>query len=126
MDPLLTLSGGELLNAGGSSTGETVTVNVFNGSVRTVVELRVGQGDWTPMKKVNAIDPKLQRTFDREAAILAKKAAWKEMSRPKPSTHLWQIPLPAHLPAGTHALEIRTTDRDGRVFHGRRILRVTP
>jgi hypothetical protein len=32
------------------------------------------------------------------------------------SSHLWRADLPADLPAGAHAMEIRTTDRYGRSF----------
>lgn len=104
----------------------TVSVNVFNGSSRTVVELRGGDGDWRRMTQVNIIDPKLQRVHDREAAVLAKTEAWPALTKPKPSTHLWQISLPSDLTPGTHLLQVRATDRDGRVFTGQRVLHVTP
>ncbi len=110
-----------------NAASRTVSANVFNGSAKTVVELRVGQSGWQRMTKVNAIDPKLQRTWNREAAVLAKdKTAWQQLTKPKPSTHLWQLPLPADLTPGTHAIEIRATDEHGRVVTGKRVLRVTP
>lgn len=107
-------------------SSHTVTANVFNGSSKTIVELRGGDGEWRRMTKVSLADPKLQRVFDREEAVLAKIEAWRRLKEPKPSTHLWQISLPADLTPGTHLLQVRATDRDGRVVTGHRVLRVTP
>lgn len=105
----------------------TVSANVFNGSQKTIVEMRAASGEWQRMKQMVTIDPKLQRASDREAAVLEKmKDAWQPLTKPKPSTHLWQLPLPTDLPVGTVGLEVRATDQHGQVFHGRRIIRVTP
>ncbi len=104
---------------------QTISANVFNGSEKTVVELRVAEGEWRRMTKVTANDPKLERVHAREAKVLAKSPAWRELTSPKPSTHLWQISLPSGLPAGTHALAVRATDEHGRLTNGNRIMRVT-
>ncbi|MEO2032288.1 MAG: calcineurin-like phosphoesterase family protein [Planctomycetaceae bacterium] len=103
---------------------QTISANVFNGSAKSVVELRVGDSDWRRMTKVNLIDPKFQRVYDREAQLLEKKAAWRQLPAPKESSHLWQISLPPDLSSGTHLLHVRATDRHGRVCMGQRILRV--
>ncbi|MCA9077861.1 MAG: calcineurin-like phosphoesterase family protein [Planctomycetaceae bacterium] len=103
---------------------QTISVNVFNGSEKSVVELKVGDGEWRRMTKVDVVDPKFQRTFDREAELLAKKEAWRSLPKPKPSTHVWQISLPSDLPVGTHSLQVRATDHLDRVFNGQRILRI--
>ena len=106
------------------SADAAVYVNVFNGSEKSAVELRVGDGEWRRMTKVDVVDPKFQRTFDREAELLAKKEAWRALPKPKPSTHVWQIGLPDGLTVGTHSLEVRATDYLGREFTGQRIMRV--
>ncbi|MEZ6147835.1 MAG: calcineurin-like phosphoesterase family protein [Planctomycetaceae bacterium] len=103
---------------------QTISVNYFNGSEKSAVELRVGDGEWRRMTKVDVVDPKFQRTFDREAELLAKKEAWRALPKPKPSTHVWQIGLPDGLTVGTHSLEVRATDYLGREFTGQRIMRV--
>ncbi|MCH2213103.1 MAG: calcineurin-like phosphoesterase family protein [Fuerstiella sp.] len=108
------------------SGNQSITANVFNGSAKSVVELRVGTGDWQRMTKVSLIDPKYQRVYDREAKLLALKESWRKLPKPKLSSHIWQFSLPANLPVGVHALQIRATDHHGRVFNGRRILRVEP
>lgn len=108
-----------------SETATTaVFVNVFNGSEKTTVEMRVGDGRWLPMERTIAVDPKYQRVFDHEAALLQLEKAWRQLPKPKLSTHLWRAVLPDHLPEGTHSIEIRATDHQGREFLGRRIIRV--
>lgn len=107
-----------------------VFVNFFNGSAKSTVEFRVGAGPWQAMAHTREIDPKLQRTFEREEAILnrAKEqkapAPWRPMSKPKASSHLWKAPLPAGVGAGTHQIEVRATDDFGRTHTDRRVLRV--
>ena len=41
-----------------------------------------------------------------------------------PSLHLWRGMLPANPPAGTHVLEVRTTDVFGQSFSDRRLIRI--
>jgi hypothetical protein len=112
---------------GASQLAETIiSANVFNGSQNSVVEMRIGDGEWQTMKHTRAIDPKYQRTFDREAALLAKNEAWRALPEPDPSSHLWRLSLPANVPVGTHAIEVRATDDWDRTFTATRIVRVTP
>ena len=110
-----------------SQLAETiVSANFFNGSEHSVVEMRVDDGAWRPMEHARTFDPKYQRHFDREAAVLeTKKEAWRGMAKPKPSTHLWQGALPGDLRTGTHKIEVRATDDWDRTFTEARVLRVT-
>lgn len=101
-----------------------VYVNVFNGSERSTVEMRVGDCDWASMQHTIQVDPHYQQVFDEEAAILAETKAWRELPHPKPSSHLWTAALPADLAPGTHLLRVRTTDMSGRTFEASRVLRV--
>ncbi len=84
-----------------------VLVNVFAGSERSVVEMRVGDRKWIRMKRAYREDP----------SIAALGYAGK-------STHIWQAPLPAGLTPGTHLIEARTTDMFGHTYTGRRLIRV--
>ena len=46
----------------------SLSVNVFNGSEKTAVQMRVGsEGEWIPLKRVSAIDPYFARVKAREA-----------------------------------------------------------
>ena len=98
-----------------------VYVNVFNGGTRSTVEMRTG-GKWQSMHQTREVDPLLQQVYDREVAV--KDKTWRQLSKPKPSTHLWKLPLPQNLKSGSHLIEIRTTDMFGKTHHGRRIVRI--
>lgn len=102
----------------------TVYANVFNGSARSVVELRVGEGEWITMQHTREIDPQYQHVFDHEARLLAHGKAWRELPKPKPSSHLWKAALPATTPAGTHLIEVRATDARGRTVTSQRVIRI--
>lgn len=107
-------------------------VNFFNGSQKSQVEFRVGDSEWRMMTHVREIDPKYQRVFDREDAILAQakkleaEVPFRALPKPKASSHLWKADLPANLPAGTHAIDVRAMDDFGREHTGRRIIRILP
>ncbi len=102
-----------------------IYVNVFNGSERSKVEMRLGDnGDWIEMTRKVMIDPLFQQTADAEKAL--KNKTWRDLPNPKPSSHLWHATLPQNPEPGTHALEVRTTDMHGRSYDARRIIRVEP
>ncbi|MFV0442354.1 MAG: calcineurin-like phosphoesterase C-terminal domain-containing protein [Planctomycetaceae bacterium] len=101
-----------------------VYVNVFSGSEKSVVNFRVDDTEWATMEKVNEVDPKYQRTWDAEAAILQQSKVFRQLPKPHRSTHLWKSALPADLSPGTHRLDIQATDHWGRTFEGHRVLRV--
>lgn len=109
------------------SAKSSLFANVFNGSEKTVVEMRIGNaGIWLPMKHVREVDPKLQSVYDREANVLSKdKTLFRQLSKPKPSTHLWRLNFPAELRAGTHMIFVRARDTKNREYRGNRVLRVT-
>ncbi|MCA9122236.1 MAG: calcineurin-like phosphoesterase family protein [Planctomycetales bacterium] len=105
----------------------TIHVNVFNGSERSKVEMRVGKdGAWTAMEHKREIDPLLQRVFDAEEKVIGDPPNWRKMSAPKGSTHLWNAKLPADIAVGTHMIEVRETDMHGRVHNSHRVMRVVP
>ena len=108
------------------SAKQSVFANVFNGSEKTKVEMRIGNSDWMTLKKVKEIDPKLQGVYDREAAILkSNPKMFRQLSKPRASGHLWRSNLPANLSEGTYLIEVRATDGPEQVYHGRRVIRVS-
>lgn len=106
-------------------TAETeVYVNVFNGSERSTVEMRVGEdGPWQTMNRTLEEDPLYRMTVEREKSV--EKKPWSNPPEPKKSTHLWKRPLPADLSPGVHLVQVRTTDMHGRTFTGQRVIRIT-
>ncbi len=123
-----------------------VIVNVFGGTKRSTVEIRLGEdAAWRPMTYTPQQDPYYKALKARDdtnqlerklhsALRETMKAQLKEDSElPKrgrgisgiaKSTHIWQAKLPADAPKGTHVIYVRTTDMFGQTFTGRRIIRV--
>ncbi len=102
----------------------TVYVNVFNGSEHSKVEMALGDGGWTAMQHAREIDPSYAETYAKEEAVLAKAPNWRQMSKPKESTHLWKGRLPATSAKGTLLLKIRATDVNGDSLAAQRVIRV--
>jgi hypothetical protein len=105
------------------ATNHVVFVNVFNGSEKSKVQMRIGEwGDWLPLAKVAEIDPYFQQLKQQE------KDRPEMLGRALPdtvkSTHLWKAALPAGLPTGEHTISVETEDMYGRVFNASRSLRV--
>jgi hypothetical protein len=87
--------------------------------------MRIGDGDWITMEQVREVDPKYRRAYLLEQAVLdPDNPQWRELPKPKESSHLWKALLPANLPMRTHLIEVRATDDWGRTFTAERILRV--
>jgi hypothetical protein len=102
-----------------------VLVNVFAGSPRSKVEMRIGGSEWLPMTRTAVPDPGLLALSEREMELLElKKNAWTKPPKPKNSPHIWAAKLPAGCSPGTYAIEIRETDMFGAVHQGRRVIRV--
>lgn len=102
-----------------------IYANVFNGSSRSTVEMKIDGGDWQPMEQTRIIDPNYKAIFDAEAAELAKNPAWRKLSNANtPSSHLWKAALSADLAAGPHTIRVRTKDMDGREYSSERKITV--
>ena len=111
-----------------------ILANIFNGSERSTVRMRVrGHGDWTPMQREERNDPFFERVKEREATLDARDSEWAKrgdlglkLPKPSASTHIWVAKLPENLPAGSHLIEVETTDMFGQQHVGRRVFRVEP
>ena len=86
-----------------------VYANVYMGMDDTVVEYRIDDGDWSPMRKVLRPDPLLlvENVLDDLATDLR---GWDRSPEAEPSTHLWRGALPTDLAAGEHVVEVRYPD----------------
>ena len=123
-----------------------VIVNVFGGTQRSTVEIRLGEaGAWEPMAYMPQEDPYYKALKARDDTNhLERKlhTALRETMKPQlkedgelpkrgrglsgvvKSLHIWQAKLPVNVPKGTHVIYVRTTDMFGQTFTGRRIIRV--
>lgn len=105
----------------GDTSATEVIVNVWAGSTRSVVEMRVGTGAWTPMTNFEGQCPFFLELKKIEAS--PKPPTGLKLPNPSTTNHLWKANLP-NLRRGTHAVEIRTRDMWGQEYLDRRIVRV--
>lgn len=91
----------------GAWPGYAVYANVYMGDERSVVEYRVGDGEWQPMRRVEQPDPALLAENLADDAALRLRG-YDRLPEASPSPHLWRGALPTHLPLGTHRIEVRT------------------
>ena len=87
-----------------------VYANVYMGLGDTRVEFRVGEGEWRPMRKVAAPDPRLVVENVRDD-LASELRGFDRSPEAMPSTHLWRGALPTDLEAGEHRIEVRAFDR---------------
>jgi hypothetical protein len=107
-----------------AASGEAVVhVNVFNGSEKSTVRLRVdGAADWITLKKVLEPDPYYVAIREREIAL--RPDAGDHLNAPVASAHLWKGTLPAGLKPGSRLIEVEATDHYGKRHKGSRLIRV--
>lgn len=105
------------------AAGTEVVANIWAGSSRSDVRMRVDGGEWIQMTRDERPDPYYQMTVLAESVSSNPQA--KSLPKPRPSTHLWVATLPANLTTGGHAVEIESTDMFGQVDRGNRIFRIT-
>jgi hypothetical protein len=108
--------------AAGAAEAE-VFVNVFAGSERSSVSMRLGDtGEWHLLERVEQPDPFYVELLAREAALAP--GLGRPLPPAAPSLHLWHGRLPADPMPGTQRLEVRATDGSGQVFSGWRLIRI--
>ncbi len=95
-----------------------LVVNLFDGGPRSTVEAAFGGRAYQGLSKVERLDPFVVEVYDRNADS---KKPWVEAGK---STHIWQMGLPADLPAGTHKVAVRAKDEYGRVHTASMVLEV--
>ncbi len=107
-----------------SDLGETeVVVNVFAGSSKSTVKMRVGdRTPWKPLVQVERLDPYYAALFLSQIGKTLPKG--QRLRAGVNSPHIWTANLPGDLPVGTHVVHIQTRDMFGQIAHGRRVIRV--
>ncbi len=106
-----------------ATSGETeAIVNIFAGSSKSKVEMRVDNGDWQALENFTGQDPYYLEMKKIETS--AKPPTGRNLPGASNTTHLWKGKLPANLRIGGHAVEVRTTDMFGQTHLDRRFIRV--
>ena len=99
--------------------------NFFMGREGDKVSYRIDGGEWKAMQFVNQEDPFYQSQY-QFWDLTNKLVAGRRPSYPAKSTHLWQGQINNNLPLGEHTVEVRTTDRYGKVSVSSTTLRMEP
>lgn len=104
------------VTAAGIRGSISIYANFYMGRATDTVQVRIGDGKWTTMKRVEEYDP----TF------VAERIAWdrtetvwegRKPGEPAISNHLWKLNVANRkLKPGTHTIEVRATDMFGRTF----------
>ncbi len=102
------------------STG--VVANVYAGSERSTVEMRVNDGPWRRMELREGVDPFMQEIKALEES--PRRPNGRDMPNATTSHHLWHATLPAGLEPGAHVIEVRTPDMFGQRDAMQRVFRV--
>ncbi len=109
-----------------------VLVNVFAGSEKSIVQMKVGKnGEWLSLKKVEVIDPQCLRMYNL-TPILKQKFNDEEienilgwpMDYPNVSTHIWEGNLQGEILLGANTIKVKTTDMYGHNYEENRIIYV--
>ncbi|MCP4641495.1 MAG: metallophosphoesterase, partial [bacterium] len=104
-----------------STEAAEVVVNVFNGSERSTVEMRVGEaGQWMPLTHTSRPDPFYVAAHALDAKLPREAGA--KLRDPKNSSHIWVGALPKGTPKGTHLINVRTTDMFGQTYAANRLI----
>ncbi len=105
---------------------DEVLANVFAGSPKTIVKMRVDGGDWQTMKLVDRPDPNLQRIFKLQARGIypSKKSSPYGGKHPAKSPHLWLGKIPKGLSSGPHLIEVSAKNDYGLNALSSRVVRV--
>lgn len=86
-----------------------VYANVYMGRVDTRVEFRIDDGEWKPMRRTVAPDPRVVREnmLDADAETLR---GYDRSAEATFSPHLWRGALPTDLAPGAHRIDVRAFD----------------
>ena len=117
-DYQMNISAPDVIDADAAEATE-ILVNVFAGSERTHVKMRLGRtGEWVRLDRVERPAPYFVEQKRREGN------GPRPLPPADPSSHLWAGNIPAETGRGTWTLEVRATDMFGRTDTAYRTLRV--
>lgn len=108
-DPAMHLHAPKVLRRG-AWPGVPVVANVYMADAESLVEVRIGDGPWQPMRRVEAADPLLLAENLRDDTSLVLRG-FDRLVQAVDSMHLYRFNLPTDLEAGEHRIEVRYRDR---------------
>ncbi|HMP78788.1 MAG TPA: calcineurin-like phosphoesterase family protein [Pirellulaceae bacterium] len=100
-----------------------VFANVFNGSERSQVRIRFGEGDtWREMTRTVELDPAYVALRARDEKL---ELPYRKPANPSPCFHLWCYQFPETLAVGTHLIEVAAIDMHGHEHYGTSVSQVS-
>ncbi|MEM0897133.1 MAG: calcineurin-like phosphoesterase family protein [Verrucomicrobiota bacterium] len=100
-----------------------IHVNVFNGSEKSEVKMRMGEdSEWILLHQVPEEDPYYATVRKREMELDPENK--RQLNAPVSSAHLWKGSLPAGLSIGAYVIQVEATDAYGRPHRAKRVIRV--
>ncbi len=98
-----------------------VLANIFGGSEKSTVEMKLGEnGSWIKMEPKAIPDPMYAKVKEFEDSLQPRPGA--TLPKIGNSPHIWAANLPKPEAAGTYIIYVRTTDMYGETYLGRRII----
>lgn len=108
-----------------AATGEPeVLVNVFAGSERSTVEMRIAGGNWISLRMTYRIDPAVAEIVRAQNSVEPWVGPPYQGGTDRASEHLWVARMPPRLPLGMQLVEVRSTDMFRQTFHAQRPMMV--
>lgn len=107
-----------------SATRQTeVVVNVFTGSEKSTVEMKVGDdAAWIPMTQFSGKDPVYVAAKEMEGP--EKPKVGHILPDAMVTVHLWKANLPGDVKPGTYTIRVRHVDMFGKTYEARRVIGV--
>ncbi|GAB4451290.1 MAG: calcineurin-like phosphoesterase family protein [Armatimonadaceae bacterium] len=99
-----------------------VVANVYFGSEKSTVEMRMDDGEWKPMVREARKDPYFEKLKQLETG--ENPPPGRRLPGAHTSQHMWKAALPASLSRGHHKITVRTTDMWGQKYSAERIFQV--
>ena len=104
-------------------TTSQIVVNFFMGSPNDVVEYRIDNGEWRPMRYTESVDPSYMMKLI-EWDFTEELLPGRRPSNAVNSTHLWSGALQLNLEPGEHTIHVRATDRFGKTHLGQKTYKI--
>jgi hypothetical protein len=101
-----------------SLAGKEFVANVFDGDAHTEVNVKLDDGTFETMHNKVMKDPFIERHIKAQRSSIP---SWIEAVN---SSHLWALPMPSGLTAGTHIVRVEAKTRNGRVYQAQQIFEV--
>ncbi|AQQ72240.1 Calcineurin-like phosphoesterase [Limihaloglobus sulfuriphilus] len=104
-------------------TAETVILaNIFAGSEKSLVQMRLDDSQWLEMQPSSEPDPYFVKMVEWEKNQNLARPNW---SNNPESLHTWQANLLADIEQGLHVITVKTTDMFDQTFSSKKFIKIT-